>query len=189
MCRTTAYNYFFVIRFSLNLRRRNSAHIYRLRYFFFLFRVTRLQSSLYATAWWIVRPTPNGLLLPSFRYFSHLIIASDIATQVNSQFLRPDLHRLDIQHYRLQPSLHGHYPLPRYYGLIRLPRRTDTRLCIPLCLLGFPCPEGSPKFRDWPFSTRRPFKPRRALWLLLPVPSSQIAGFIVMRQLTTLIWK
>ena len=35
------------------------------------------------------------------------------------------------------PSLHGRYPLPRYYEPVRLPHRAGLRLCVPAARWGF----------------------------------------------------
>src|SRR5207237_8180475 len=51
------------------------------------------------------------------------------------------------------PSLHGHYPLPRYYGLSDS-RETHHR--------------GYPRFLGLSILTRRPQPPRRVRWLLSP---------------------
>lgn len=64
--------------------------------------VTRLQSSLYATAWRVASPALSGRLLSSFHIISHLSNMSNITTWANSQFPWPDSHWLDIQHYRLR---------------------------------------------------------------------------------------
>jgi hypothetical protein len=82
------------------------------------------------------------------------------------------------------PSLPGHYPLPRYYGPVRLPTEPLPRLC-------FPSerwrrfrrhPAGSPRFLDRSVSTRRPLSPRQAQRLLAPIASSLAAGFITLRR-------
>src|SRR5713226_8345749 len=52
------------------------------------------------------------------------------------------------------PSLHGRYPLPRYYGLSDSREKQH---------------RGSPRFLDSSFLTRRPQPPRRARWLLHPL--------------------
>ena len=44
----------------------------------------------------------QGLLRSSFHPTSHLLEMSSITTRVNSQFPRPDSHRLDTQHYGLR---------------------------------------------------------------------------------------
>jgi hypothetical protein len=50
---------------------------------------------------WLALHRP-GPLRSSFHLLSHLKQMSNITTRVNSQFPRPDLHRLDRQHYGLQ---------------------------------------------------------------------------------------
>ena len=50
----------------------------------------------------------QGLLRSSFHPMSHLIGTLSITTRVNSQFPRPDLHRLDTQHYGLRQILSPH---------------------------------------------------------------------------------
>ena len=64
--------------------------------------VTRLQSSLYATARRLVSPARPGRLLSSFHLPSRLEEASNITTRASSQFPRPDSHRQDRQHYGLR---------------------------------------------------------------------------------------
>ena len=63
---------------------------------------------------------------------------------------------------RSAPSLHGHYPLPRYYGL------SDSR----------EKNRGDPRFLGLSFLTRRPQPPRRARWLHSPATSPSMSGFI-----------
>ena len=64
-------------------------------------RLSRLQSSLYATARTVAALLRQGLLRSSFRHMSHLNGTSNITTRANSQFPRPVFHRLDTQPYRL----------------------------------------------------------------------------------------
>src|SRR5439155_16331885 len=71
---------------------------------------------------------------------------------------------------RSAPSLHGHYPLPRYYGL------SDSRKkkrC------------GYPRFLGLSFLTRCPQPPRRAQWLHSPATSPSVTGFIRFDRLAT----
>jgi hypothetical protein len=82
------------------------------------------------------------------------------------------------------PWLPGHYPLPRYYGPVRLPTEPLPRLCFPSerwrRLRRHPA--GSPRFLDRSVSTRRPLSPRQAQRLLAPIASSLAAGFITLRR-------
>jgi hypothetical protein len=66
--------------------------------------VTRLQSSLNATARRLVSPARPGRLLSSFHLPSRLEEASNMTTRASSQFPRPDFHRQDKQHYGLQTN-------------------------------------------------------------------------------------
>src|SRR5205809_6627541 len=56
------------------------------------------------------------------------------------------------------PSLHGRYPLPRYYGL------SDSRDFLKKT-------RGPPRFLGLSFFTRRPLTPRRARWLFTRFPA------------------
>jgi hypothetical protein len=67
------------------------------------------------------------------------------------------------------PSLHDHYSFLRYYGL------SDSRLK----------KRGPPRFLDSSILTRRPQPPRRVRWLLSPVASPPMAGFIPNERLAT----
>ena len=72
---------------------------------------------------------------------------------------------------RSAPSLHGHYPLPRYYGL------SDSRT-----------QRGYPRFLGSSFPARCPQPPRGVRWLLSPAASPPMAGFIRFVRLATPIW-
>lgn len=54
----------------------------------------------------------QGLLHSSFRLRSHLRETSNMTTRANSQFPRPDFHRLDTQPYGLQPLIPSTSLLP-----------------------------------------------------------------------------
>ena len=63
--------------------------------------VSRLQSSLDATAWPIASPPKRRRLHPSFRPSGRPERTSSMTTWVDNQFPRPDLHRLVLRHYGL----------------------------------------------------------------------------------------
>ena len=88
------------------------------------------------------------------------------------------------------PSLHGGYPLPRYYGPVRLPDEAALGLCIPLgrwpACAGHPA--GSPRFLGRSVRARRPLSPRKARWVHAPVASPPAAGFTILGRLATFIW-
>jgi len=74
------------------------------------------------------------------------------------------------------PSLHGRYPLPRYYEPVRLPTRPPCGYLFPQdvgkCRL-----VGSPRFLDRSVLARRLLPPRKIRWVLAPVASPSIPGF------------
>jgi len=62
--------------------------------------VARLQSSLYAKTQRICQPcSDKDVYFRAFTSLSHLEPASNTTTRANSQFPRPDFHRLDIRPY------------------------------------------------------------------------------------------
>lgn len=65
--------------------------------------LTRLQSSLYATAHTLVCPARSGLLLPSFHHRMSPSGSVGYRYVSNSQFSRLVFHQLDKQPYGLQP--------------------------------------------------------------------------------------
>jgi hypothetical protein len=87
------------------------------------------------------------------------------------------------------PSLHGRYPLPRYYEPVRLPTAADGTVMSSHTASGpslGPCNVGPPRFLDRSVPTRRPLTPRRARRVLAPVASASVAGFITFGSLATL---
>jgi hypothetical protein len=93
-----------------------------------------------------------------------------------------------IQHVGVPaPSLHGRYPLPRYYEPVRFPTR-------PSGGYGFP-PDvgsrrlaGSPRFLDRSVLTRRLLPPRKVRRVLLPVASPSMSGFTTVWRAGHLPW-
>ena len=86
------------------------------------------------------------------------------------------------------PSLHGHYPFPRYYGPLRLPASASSRLCFPRdCRASAATSRaaGYPRFLDGSFPARCPHSPRKARQVLLPVASPPVSGFIISGGLAT----
>lgn len=90
-------------------------------------------------------------------------------------------HSLSLtpQFFSRVPSLHGHYPLRRYYGPLRLPVQPESGY-------GFPVPvggarprhrTGSPRFLGGPVRMRRPLPPREASKVLVLVTTLAVAGF------------
>ena len=69
--------------------------------------VTRLQSSLNATARCFVSPHRQGRLLPSFRLMGHPCQTLDMTTQPNNQLLWPDFHLQDTRPYGLRAEDKG----------------------------------------------------------------------------------
>jgi hypothetical protein len=84
------------------------------------------------------------------------------------------------------PSLHGRYPLPRYYEPVRLPHRAGPRLCIPAARWGFtPTRAGLPGSSTDSRHARCPLQPREARRMHSPVTSSSVAGFSFLGRLAT----
>ena len=85
------------------------------------------------------------------------------------------------------PSLHGRYPLPRYYEPVRLPAAAARRLCLSAerWTRRPSARAGSPRFLGRSFPTRCPQPPRKAWRLLSPVASPSVAGFISFGRLAT----
>src|ERR1051326_81293 len=94
---------------------------------------------------------------------------SSVLGRLSKRFSLP----LTVARSHSAPSLHGHYPFPRYYGL------SDTRE---------KKTHGYPRFLGLSFLTRRPQPPRRVRWLPSPAASPSMAGFIRFDRLATLIW-
>jgi hypothetical protein len=87
------------------------------------------------------------------------------------------------------PSLHGRYPLPRYYEPVRLPAAAADTVMLSRAALGLharPCIAGPPRFLDRSVPTRRPLTPRRARRVHVPVASTPVAGFVILGSLATL---
>jgi hypothetical protein len=74
------------------------------------------------------------------------------------------------------PSLHGRYPLPRYYGPVRLPTRPPYGYLFPQDV-GSRRLVGSPRFLDRSVLARRLQPPRKVRRVLTPVTSPSISGF------------
>jgi hypothetical protein len=88
-----------VIAFAIStLARQSQVHARR----FTRGHVTRLQSSLNATARCFVSPHRQGRLLPSFRLMGHPCQTLDMTTQPNNQLSWPDFHRQDTRPYGLR---------------------------------------------------------------------------------------
>ena len=89
------------------------------------------------------------------------------------------------KHFSVQaPSLHGRYPLLRYYGPVLLPPGTGSRLFIPPNRLRY-C--GLPSSSTDLSSRAVPFHPEAVRQLLLPVASLPVLGFIYFGRLATAI--
>ena len=86
-------------------------------------RVTRLQSSLYATARRIACPAPARAFTSELAPLRSP--PNDVGYNYagNSQFPRPDFHRLDKQPYGLRADLDGFKPMKQNGPLYRLHRR------------------------------------------------------------------
>ena len=74
------------------------------------------------------------------------------------------------------PSLHGRYPLPRYYEPVRLPTRPPYGYLFPQDV-GSRRLAGSPRFLDRSVLARRLLPPRKVRRVLLPVASPSVSGF------------
>jgi hypothetical protein len=74
------------------------------------------------------------------------------------------------------PSLHGHYPLPRYYEPVRLPTRPPSGYLFPQDV-GSRRLAGSPRFLDRSVLARRLLPPRKVRRVLLPITSPSMSGF------------
>ena len=87
------------------------------------------------------------------------------------------------------PSLHGRYPLPRYYEPVRLPAAAADTVMLSRVALGphaRPCLAGPPRFLDRSVPTRRPLTPRRAQRVHTPVASTLMAGFAILGRVAAL---
>jgi hypothetical protein len=74
------------------------------------------------------------------------------------------------------PSLHGHYPLPRYYEPVRLPTRPPSGYLFPQDV-GSRRLAGSPRFLGRSVLARRLLPPRKVRRVLLPITSPSMSGF------------
>jgi hypothetical protein len=74
------------------------------------------------------------------------------------------------------PSLHGHYPLPRYYEPVQLPTRPPRGYLFPQDV-GSRHLAGSPRFLDRSVLARRLLPPRKVRRVHAPVASPSVPGF------------
>ena len=91
--------------------------------------------------------------------------------------------------YGKTPSLHEHYSASSLLWASPNARRNHREVIDSPTMLGYIAHlVGSPKFHCHPVGIRCPQSPRRALWLLIPVASPQVAGFNLSDDMTTLIF-